>query len=251
MARPGAAPLVVRLFFFSIASTSLTTLSGSFAFCCRPRPGSSSAPSSPSAIWRRGSRPASRDGPVSIALLLLVLFAEGRAVQRVGSWGRRSESIYPRICAWAARTLPADARSSCRWPRAAPWSTTRACPMRATTGSSRRSSRSLRARHRAARRPPLRLALSFRSGGVREAAAWPLEEARSLTRRRPLGAGRLTTSPRAGTRVHLTTIGSMFRQVGLAAVPRDDGHGQRVGAGRQAPGTRSRSPACAAPGKPG
>jgi len=43
------------LFSSSIASTSLTALLRSFAFCCRPRPGSSSAPSSRSATWRRGS----------------------------------------------------------------------------------------------------------------------------------------------------------------------------------------------------
>jgi hypothetical protein len=49
-------------------------------------------------------------GPVSIGLLLLVLLVEGRAVQRVGILGTaEGESIYPRICAWAARTLPADA----------------------------------------------------------------------------------------------------------------------------------------------
>jgi hypothetical protein len=49
-------------------------------------------------------------GPVSIALLLLVLFVEGRAVRRVGILGMADgESIYPRICAWAARSLPADA----------------------------------------------------------------------------------------------------------------------------------------------
>ncbi len=48
--------------------------------------------------------------PISIALLLLVLFVEGRAVRRVGILGTaEGESIYPRICAWAARTLPADA----------------------------------------------------------------------------------------------------------------------------------------------
>jgi len=48
--------------------------------------------------------------PVSIALLLLVLFVEGRAARRVGILGTaEGESIYPRICAWAARTLPADA----------------------------------------------------------------------------------------------------------------------------------------------
>ena len=48
--------------------------------------------------------------PVSIALLLLVLFVEGRAVRKVGILSMaEGESIYPRICAWAARTLPADA----------------------------------------------------------------------------------------------------------------------------------------------
>jgi len=49
-------------------------------------------------------------GPVSIALLLLVLFVEGRAVQKVGILGTaEGESIYPQICAWATRSLPADA----------------------------------------------------------------------------------------------------------------------------------------------
>ncbi len=48
--------------------------------------------------------------PASIALLLLVLFVECRAVQEVGILGTaEGESIYPRICAWAARSLPADA----------------------------------------------------------------------------------------------------------------------------------------------
>jgi len=49
-------------------------------------------------------------GLASIALLLLVLLVEGHAVQKVGILGTaEGESIYPRICAWAARILPADA----------------------------------------------------------------------------------------------------------------------------------------------
>jgi hypothetical protein len=48
--------------------------------------------------------------PVSAALLLLVLLAEARTAQRVGILGTaEGESIYPRICAWAARTLPGNA----------------------------------------------------------------------------------------------------------------------------------------------
>jgi hypothetical protein len=49
-------------------------------------------------------------GPIAIALLLLILFVEARVVKRVGILGTaEGESIYPRICTWAARTLPADA----------------------------------------------------------------------------------------------------------------------------------------------
>jgi hypothetical protein len=49
-------------------------------------------------------------GSVSIAILLLVLLVEGRAMQRVGILGTaEGESIYPRICAWTARTLPVNA----------------------------------------------------------------------------------------------------------------------------------------------
>ncbi len=60
-------------------------------------------------LAERLSRPR-MTGPVSIALLLLVLLVEGRAVRRVGILGMaEGESIYPRICAWAARSLPADA----------------------------------------------------------------------------------------------------------------------------------------------
>ncbi len=60
-------------------------------------------------LAERLSRPR-MTGPVSIALLLLVLLVEGRAVRRVGILGTaEGESIYPRICAWAARSLPADA----------------------------------------------------------------------------------------------------------------------------------------------
>ncbi len=58
---------------------------------------------------------------------------------------------------------------------------------------------------RAARRPRLCLALSRRSGGSREAAAWPLEEARSPARRHALGVGRLIGSASKRGRLHLTT----------------------------------------------
>jgi hypothetical protein len=60
-------------------------------------------------LARRLARPLATV-PLSIALLFLVLFVEGRAAQQVGILGTaEGESIYPRICAWAARTLPADA----------------------------------------------------------------------------------------------------------------------------------------------
>lgn len=45
---------------------------------------------------------------VSIALLLLILFVEARAVKTTGIlFTAEGEAIYPRICAWAAQTVPA------------------------------------------------------------------------------------------------------------------------------------------------
>jgi hypothetical protein len=67
------------------------------------------------------------------AALLVVLWTEFRSTRAVGLLNAaRYESVYPEICDWAARTLPA-ARSSCPWPRAALSSTTRISPMRAGT----------------------------------------------------------------------------------------------------------------------
>jgi hypothetical protein len=60
-------------------------------------------------VARRFARPRVRVS-VSVAVLVLVLFAEGHVAQRLGVLGTaEGESIYPRACDWAARSLPADA----------------------------------------------------------------------------------------------------------------------------------------------
>jgi hypothetical protein len=48
--------------------------------------------------------------PIAAVLLLTVLFAESSVTRSVGILTTaEGESIYPRICSWASRTLPADA----------------------------------------------------------------------------------------------------------------------------------------------